>query len=115
MAALIKAGADPNARNLYKRTTPLHAAAAFSKSPAIVKALVKAGANPNVRDKYKQTPLHTAALEGKTPAVVEALLDAGAHPAARNKSGKTPWDYAKQNPALRGTDVYLRLNEARFK
>ena len=102
VVALVKAGADPNARNLYKRTTPLHTAAALGKSPAIVKALVKAGANPNARDKYKQTPLHTAALEGKTPAVVEALLDAGAHPAARDKSGKTPWDYAKENPALRG-------------
>ena len=115
VAALIKAGVDPNARNLYKRTTPLHAAAAFSKSPEIVKALVKAGANPNVRDKYKQTPLHTAALDSKTPAVVEALLDAGANPSARNKSGKTPWDYAKENAALKGTDVYRRLNEARFK
>ncbi len=115
VAALIKAGADPNARNLYKRTTPLHAAAAFSKSPEIVKALVKAGANPNVRDKYKQTPLHTAALDSKTPAVVEALLDAGANPSARNKSGKTPWDYANENDVLKGTEVYLRLNEARLK
>ena len=115
VAALIKAGADPNARNLYKRTTPLHAAAAFSKSPEIVKALVKAGANPNVRDKYKQTPLHTAALDSKTPAVVEALLDAGANPSARNKSGKTPWDYANENDVLKETEVYLRLNEARFK
>ena len=115
VVALVKAGADPNARNLYKRTTPLHTAAALGKTPAIVNALVKAGANPNARDKYKQTPLHTVALEGKTPAVVEALLDAGANPSARDRSGKTPGDYAEENPALRGTEVYRRLNEARFK
>ena len=100
--ALVKAGADPNARNLYKRTTPLYAAAAFGKTPAIIEALVKAGAKVNLRDKFKQTPLHAAARESRTPAVVKALLDAGADPAARNKSGKTPFDYAKENPALRG-------------
>ena len=113
--ALVKAGADPDARNLYKRTTPLHAAAAFGETPAVVTALVKAGAKVNVRDKFKQTPLHAAARESRTPSVVEALLDAGANPAARNKSGKTPWDYAKENPALRGTEVYERLKAARFR
>ena len=113
--ALVKAGADPNARNLYKRTTPLYAAAALSISPAIVTALVKAGAKVNLRDKFKQTPLHAAARESRTPAVVAALLDAGANPNARNKSGKTPWDYAKENPALRGTEVIKRLKAARRK
>ena len=112
VAAMVKAGADPNARNLYKRTTPLHAAAAFGRTPAVVKALVKAGARVNVRDKFKQTPLHAAARESRTPAVVAALLDAGADPGARNKSGKTPFDYAKENPALRGTKVYKRLKAA---
>ena len=115
IAALVKAGADPNARNLYKRTTPLHTAAAFSKTPAIIAALVKAGAKVNLRDKFKQTPLHTAARESRTPAVVAALLDAGANPATRNKSGKTPRDYAKENPALKGTEVYERLKAARSK
>ena len=115
IAALVKAGADPNARNLYKRTTPLHAAAAFGKTPAIIAALVKAGAKVNLRDKFKQTPLHAAARESRTPAVVKALLDAGANPAARNKSGKTPFDYAKENPALRGTKVHERLKAARLR
>ncbi len=115
IATLVKAGADPNARNLYQRTTPLHAAAAFGKTPAIIAALVKAGAKVNLRDKFKQTPLHTAARESRTPAVAAALLDAGANPGARNKSGKTPFDYAKENPALKGTKVYRRLNEERFK
>ena len=34
---------------------------------------------------------------------------------ARDEDGKTPFDYAKDNEALRGTDAYWRLDEARFK
>ena len=33
---------------------------------------------------------------------------------ARNAVGKTPWDSAQENEALKGTDAYWRLNEARF-
>ena len=31
--------------------------------------------------------------------------------AAKDKAGKTPWDYAKDNDALKSTDVYKRLKE----
>lgn len=51
----------------------------------------------------------------ETPAVVDALLKAGADAAARDRAGKTPFDFAKKNSALKGTDAYWRLNEARFK
>ena len=34
---------------------------------------------------------------------------------ARDGSNKTPFDLAKENSALKGTDVYRRLNEARFE
>ena len=46
---------------------------------------------------------------------VSAAIAAGADPNARTESGKTPFDYAKDNEALRGTEVYRRLDEARFK
>ena len=101
----LRAGANVNARG----------AATYSKTPAVVNALLKAGANVNARDKYGLTPLHRAAVLSETPAVVDALLKAGADAAARDRAGKTPFDYAKENSALKGTDAYWRLNEARFK
>ena len=105
---------DPNVRNKNGRT-PLHYAAQ-GEEPALVTALVKAGADPNARDaRGGWTPLHLAAWFGKTPTVVAALLAAGADPAVRDMAGKTPWDYAEQNPALKDTAPYWRLNEERVR
>ena len=51
----------------------------------------------------------------KNPAVAAALLDAGADPKARSKNGLTPFDAARKNEALKGTDVYWRLSDARYR
>ena len=41
---------------------------------------------------------------------------AGANLGARDEDGATPFGYARRhNGALRGTDAYWRLDEARFK
>lgn len=88
----LKAGADVNAGG---RRTPLHRAAKYSKTPAVVKTLLKAGARVNAPDKYDRTPLHVAAEYSKTPAVVEALLKAGADVNAPNFFGWTPVSYAR--------------------
>lgn len=55
------------------------------------------------------------AAKGGTASEVSAAIAAGADPAARDEDGKTPFDYMEDNEALRGTDVYRRLNEDRFK
>ena len=78
-------------------------------------ALLQAGANLEARDEYSGTPLHRAAELSKNPAVIKVMLDAGADTAARNAAGKTPWDLVQVNDALKGSDAYWRLNDARFK
>ena len=111
---LLDAGAAVNARD-EGGWTPLHLATGLSRSPAVVQTLLDAGARLDARDERGRTPLHWAAVSNDTPAVVQALLDAGANPAARDQSGKIPWDLAQENPALKGTDAYWRLNEGRFE
>ena len=112
--ALLKAGAKIDSRD-KDGWTPLHYAAAKSEAPAVVTTLLKAWSNLSARDNFGSTPLHIATRFSKTPEVVTTLLDAGANPAAIDRKGKTPWDYAKQNAAIKGADVYWRLNEERFK
>ena len=95
--------------------TPLHFAAARSTSPSVVVVLLDAGADIGARAVSNLTPLHLAAWTSETPSVVRVLLDAGADPSARTASGQTPWHMIKDDSVIKSTDVYWRLNEARFK
>ena len=113
VAARMEGGADPKARGA-RGMTPLHLAAWKNPEPSVVAALIAGGADPNARGPHGMTPLHYAARDNE-PSVVAALIEGGADPSARDGRGKTPFDYAKDNEALRGTEVYRRLDEARFK
>ena len=110
VTALLEAGADPMARSLHGGT-PLH----WATTSEAVTALLQAGANLEARDEYRGTPLHRAAELSKNPEVIKVMLDAGADTAALNAAGKTPWDLVQVNDALKGSDAYWRLNDARFK
>ena len=110
VTALLQAGANLEARN-ENGLTPLH----WATTSEAVTALLQAGANLEARDEYSGTPLHRAAELSKNPAVIKVMLDAGADTAARNAADKTPWDLVQVNDALKGSDAYWRLNDARFK
>ena len=135
LEALLAAGAHLEARDERGRT-PLHTAAedliprpnsdpeGVTRARAVLDALAVAGANLEARDEGGNTPLHLAtAFSGVDDSTfwlphaghaIEALLDAGANAMARNAAGETPWDLAQNNEALKGSDGYWRLNDARF-
>ena len=69
-----------------------------------------AQATPSCEEWNTKEYFQTATVENVT-----ACLDAGADPMAPNAAGETPWDLAKANKALKGSDAYWRLNEARFE
>ena len=126
---LLAAGADPTPRD-NSGDTLLHTAVRFNNM-AMIGFLLAAGANLKARAEDGNMPLHTAAkyvhwafpdnLESigdddpHAGDAIEALLAAGADPTARNAAGQTPWDLAEANEALKGSDTYWRLNDARFE
>ena len=112
--ALIKAGADANARETYGET-PLHAAAKMNSNPDVITMLIIGGADVNARNGYEATALHAAAWENSNPDVITALLERGADGSIEDDNGRTPFDLAKENEAIKNTDAYWALNDARFK
>lgn len=119
--ALLKAGADPNARLTLRRETPLHFAVLSyppglsgmwpSLGAEVIKLLFQAGADIESRSLGGRTPLHFA-VDGYHPYEIMALLEAGAKPDALDHFGETPLDLAQRNRALQGTGVYLHMIKA---
>ncbi len=70
------------------RRTPLHYAAARSKSP-VIRVLLDYKADFNLKDKLGRTPLHVAA-ENASPDCCEALLERGAKTEVKDNSNLTP-------------------------
>ena len=105
--ALVKAGADVNARDIYG-CTALHNAAGRLNLDALL-ALLEHGADLNAQDEDQDTPLHWAAAKARThPAakVVGSLLRAGADETILNDEGKAAADVV----GIRTEDV-LRMAE----
>ena len=116
--AALSAGAAPDVCASGFGVTPLHRAAARNSNPSVIAVLIEAGADSGARTLDGNTPLHEAACFNSNPSVIAALIEAGADPRARDEDGKLPFDYVKENPAfeaLRKTDAYRLLREARFE
>ena len=109
VALLLDRGAAVDAQD-RGGNTPLH----LADTPAVAALLLDRGADLTGRNYSGQTPLHTAARFNDNPAVVALLLDRGADATLRDDKNKLAFDLAKENEHLQGTDVYWRLNDARF-
>ena len=90
VTALVKAGADLDARTTADSSTALHLAARYSDHPAVIAALASAGAPLETRNENGATPLHSAAAYNQNPAIITALATAGADMEARNRLERTP-------------------------
>jgi ankyrin repeat protein len=86
VAALLKAGADVNARHPPWQLTPLLVASAVNI--ATVELLLQHGAAVNVHDRDGQTPLMKAVATREAP-IIARLLKAGAEIDARDHHGHT--------------------------
>ena len=84
---LLALGADPNSRDTQGRT-PLYKAA-FTESPAVIRALLDAGADPQALTNEGASPLHSAAESGG-PEVIALLASTGVDPNRLTDSSHAP-------------------------
>ena len=96
--ALVRAGADPNARVTPDGATPLSVAANIGRVNE-ARALLARGARVNERDGEGATALLLAAERGHI-AAVELLLAAGADVNLPHRSGRTPLMAALNHPTI---------------
>ncbi len=108
---LLAAGADPNAAQNRRRSSPLHYASdGFIRGPAwdakkqvaTLRCLLEKGGDLHRPDANGATPLHRA-VRTRCAAAVAYLIKAGSDPVARNKSGSTPFHLAVQNTGRGGS------------
>jgi hypothetical protein len=118
---LLTAGADSNAANNHRQSTPLHYAAdgfitgpvwEAKKQVATIQRLLEGDANIHSQDKNGATPLHRA-VRTRCVEAVRCLLQAGADPTAGNKSGSTPFHLAVQNTGRGGSGAAAAVNAQR--
>ena len=93
VSALVRGGADPNARDPTGRPALVLAAAAGR--PDAVRALLRVGARPDDSGRDGWTALHQAAETGEA-AAARALLDAGATPDVPSRARGTALDVAER-------------------
>jgi ankyrin repeat protein len=77
IAALIKAGADADAKD-NDGWTPLSHSARYGENPGAIAALVAAGADVNAKNEYGVTPLMLAMGRGGAAEIIALLTEAGA-------------------------------------
>lgn len=118
---LLASGADPNAAQNHRQSTPLHYAAdgfitgsAWNpkRQVATLECLIRHGGNVHLRDLNGATALHRA-VRTRCAAAVKILLESGSDPAAKNKPGSTAFHLAVQNTGRGGTGASAAIEAQR--
>lgn len=118
MLALLKVGATVDMRNTRDGSMPVHLAARYGKTEALI-ALVddpEGRKHVSAENHLGNTPLHECAYEGRTEAA-EVLLSRGARLEAFNaadKGGLTPLLAAVEYGRLTTIDVLLQVRRRRL-
>jgi ankyrin repeat protein len=112
---LLRAGADPTARDGFLRCTPrafgICLPANWGWTAKVRQRLAEDRALAGILD-GRGAPLHEAAREGHAE-IVDLLLEAGADPRRPDADGKTPWDLALERPDRPGcVEAARRLERA---
>lgn len=107
LAALLAAGARPDAVSAISSRTALHIAVT-KNDEAMVRALLEAGADPDIRTGRGHTALRLAVAAGHKP-LVDLLLAARGNPDIADNEGFTPLYLAIQ---LKRLDIARSLLEA---
>lgn len=106
---LLRAGADPHARNA-EGATVLHYAAT-REQVEIARLLLQAGVSPDVPHRNSETPPLLSAAYGKSVEIVQLLLDYGANPHIADKWGLTALAQAKRMDSQSAIVVALEKAE----
>lgn len=115
VAALLKAGANPNYKEDYPNpafhtdipiTTPLHTACYEQNVPVVALLLAQPGIELNTLDVDNRTPLMWAVAKHDST-IVEMLLNAGADPSVKNKKGETAFSVAQRQIAVQKSIIRL--------
>jgi hypothetical protein len=118
---LLAAGADPNAAQNHRKSSPLHYAAdGFITGPAwdekkqveTIRCLLDVGADIHLQDMNGATALHRA-VRTRCAAAVRFLLRAGSDPTLKNKPGSTAFHLAVQNTGRGGSGAPAAVNAQR--
>lgn len=111
---LLNAGANVHARD-EDGDTPIHWASSDNDNREVIRMLLEAGAKVDPVNADGDTPLHLAARNNEYSDVIMLLLKAGANSTVTNDTGETVFDLVKKNDALKGTESYWALHDAKFK
>ena len=89
--------------------TPLIKAASVNQNPEILKFMLENGAFIDAQDNNWETPLIIGCRRNTNPDVLTVLLDYNANVHLFNNHNRRAIDYARENPALRGSAFLKRL------